>query len=200
MRFVRTAALLVGSLGAAITKASAGAATFDWTLSVPSNVTSGGFTYTGSLTATMTGTPGVYIINSMTGEVNGNSVSLLAPGSFEGNSNQLLLNQPFLLGSNGFSLLVASIGDINVFTFGGNGSGNDWGEFGPTGAFAGVGVLQVAQTPLPAALPLFASGLGAIGFVGRLRKRMRATRPCQQHEAMGGLRPCPLVGARPVAS
>ena len=106
MRFVRTAALLVGSLGAAITKASAGAATFDWTLSVPSNVTSGGFTYTGSLTATMTGTPGVYIINSMTGEVNGNSVSLLAPGSFEGNSNQLLLNQPFLLGSNGFSLLA----------------------------------------------------------------------------------------------
>ena len=160
MRFVRTAALLVGSLGAAITTASAGAATFDWTLSVPSNVTSGGFTYTGSgsLTATMTGTPGVYIINSVTGEVNGNSVSLLAPGSFEGNSNQLLLNQPFLLGSNGFSLLVASIGDINVFTFGGNGSGNDWGEFGPTGAFAGVGVLQVAQTPLPAALPLFASG------------------------------------------
>ena len=116
MRFVRTAALLVGSLGAAITTASAGAATFDWTLSVPSNVTSGGFTYTGSLTATMTGTPGVYIINSMTGEVNGNSVSLLAPGSFEGNSNQLLLNQPFLLGSNGFSLLVARIGDINVFT------------------------------------------------------------------------------------
>jgi hypothetical protein len=174
MRFVRAAALLFGSLAAAITATNAGAATFDWTLSVPSNVTSGGFTYTGggSLTAIMTGTPGVFTINSMTGEVNGNGVSLLAPGSFEGNTNQLLLNQPFLLGSNGFSLLVASIGDINVFTFGGNGSGNDWGEFGPTGAFAGVGVFQVAQTPLPAALPLCASGLSALGFFGWLRKRM----------------------------
>jgi hypothetical protein len=174
MKFVRAAALLFGSLGVAITTANVGAATLDWTLSVPSNVTSGGFTYTGggTLTATMTGTPGVYTINSMTGEVNGNSVSLLPPGSFEGNTNQLLLNQPFLLGSNGFSLLVASIGDLNVFTFGGNGSGNDWGEFGPTGAFAGVGIFQVAQTPLPAALPLLASGLGAVGLFGWLRKRM----------------------------
>ena len=88
MRFVRTAALLVGSLGAAITTASAGAATFDWTLSVPSNVTSGGFTYTGSgsLTATMTGTPGVYIINSMTGEVNGNQETAISCSSINRSS------------------------------------------------------------------------------------------------------------------
>jgi hypothetical protein len=33
------------------------------------------------------------------------------------------------------------------------------------------GDLVIAQTPLPAALPLFAVGLGAIGFLGRRRKR-----------------------------
>jgi hypothetical protein len=33
------------------------------------------------------------------------------------------------------------------------------------------GSLDVSATPLPAALPLFAGGLGVIGFIGRRRKR-----------------------------
>ncbi len=53
---------------------------------------------------------------------------------------------------------------------------------GPAGAF-GSGVInlvatgagtQDATTPLPAALPLFASGIGAFGFVGWRRKRKQA--------------------------
>lgn len=36
------------------------------------------------------------------------------------------------------------------------------------------GSLTVAQTPLPAALPLFASGLGAMGLFGWRRKRKKA--------------------------
>ena len=47
----------------------------------------------------------------------------------------------------------------------------------PTLTDAMSGSRAVAETPLPAALPLFASGLGAIGFFGWRRKRkMAATR------------------------
>jgi plastocyanin len=39
------------------------------------------------------------------------------------------------------------------------------------GAFGSITVLPAATTPLPAALSLFASGLGALGFFGWRRKR-----------------------------
>jgi len=38
-----------------------------------------------------------------------------------------------------------------------------------------VGRLEISETPLPAALPLFATGLGALGLFGWRRKRTRAT-------------------------
>ena len=40
--------------------------------------------------------------------------------------------------------------------------------------FSAVAVPQVAETPLPAAFPLFASGLGALGLLGWRRKRKTA--------------------------
>jgi hypothetical protein len=36
------------------------------------------------------------------------------------------------------------------------------------------GGVEVASTPLPAALPLFASGLGLMGFLAKRRKRQGA--------------------------
>jgi hypothetical protein len=176
MRLINAAVVAISALlplSATIGTAHADNMTFDWTLTSGSSAANGGFTYTGdgTLTATTTATPGVYTITSVSGEVNGDSISLLAPNSFESNDNELFLNEPFRLSGNGVSLLVAGIGDINVFSFGGNGSGNDYGEFGP-GGFAGVGVFTaVAATPLPAALPLFATGLGALGFLGWRRQR-----------------------------
>lgn len=57
---------------------------------------------------------------------------------------------------------------------------SDWGAAGPTGhaalknAHQGVNVyvsLLPSEVPIPAALPLFAAGLSAMGFVGWRRKR-----------------------------
>ena len=42
-------------------------------------------------------------------------------------------------------------------------------EFAATGFKAATG--EIAPTPLPAALPLFAGGLGAMGLLGWRRKR-----------------------------
>jgi hypothetical protein len=46
-------------------------------------------------------------------------------------------------------------------------------SFGDT--ITASGVADITQTPLPAALPLFASGLGAFGLLGRRRKRKAAS-------------------------
>jgi PKD repeat protein len=45
---------------------------------------------------------------------------------------------------------------------------------GQTGVFSASIPVGVNETPLPAALPLFASGLGAMGLLARRRKRKQA--------------------------
>jgi hypothetical protein len=47
-------------------------------------------------------------------------------------------------------------------------------DFGPLGAFDVLGA-DVAATPLPATLPLFAGGLGLLGFMGKRQKRKIAS-------------------------
>jgi hypothetical protein len=44
-------------------------------------------------------------------------------------------------------------------------------HFSPTGGQTGTIDVSAPATPLPAALPLFATGLGALGLLGRRRKR-----------------------------
>jgi hypothetical protein len=43
------------------------------------------------------------------------------------------------------------------------------------GVWTGSGIAAISATPLPAALPLFAGGLGVIGLFGRRRKRKNTT-------------------------
>jgi hypothetical protein len=51
-----------------------------------------------------------------------------------------------------------------------NGSGN----FDNPGSWSGPGIAATSATPLPAALPLFAGGLGVLGLLARRRKRKTA--------------------------
>lgn len=43
-----------------------------------------------------------------------------------------------------------------------------------TSTFSDFNVTETTVTPLPASWPLFASGIGLVGLIGRLRKRRRA--------------------------
>jgi hypothetical protein len=198
MKFLRIAAVSIGSLLplAGVAPAAAATVVYDWTLSVPSNVTAGGFAFTGSGTLTVTTGVGSDTITAITGSVtNGNvtdQILALAPkGTLNSNDNLLFpigstftgppettSSTPYVsvsdLDTHGIAFTIAA-GTIDVFGFNvpnaspPNPNNNNYGELSP-GSF-GVGQFAVTATPLPAALPLFAGGLAAIGLLGRRRKR-----------------------------
>jgi hypothetical protein len=89
----------------------------------------------------------------------------VSSGSYVSSSN---------LDTHGLGFTIAA-GTIDVFGFYQPNStvtpGNNYGEIAPGGF--GVGTFSVSATPLPAALPLFASGLGFVGYLARRRKRAR---------------------------
>lgn len=76
--------------------------------------------------------------------------------------NTLLASDPLIIGA---LTGINSIGQIIGSAYGDNGEGY------------AVLLTPVAQTPLPAALPLFASGLGALWFAARRRRTQTASAP-----------------------
>lgn len=173
MRLVRAAALIIGAFlpfSAVIATADAATVTFDWTLTGP-DASLGGFEYTGggTITATTTGTPGVDLITGISGEVNGSSVTLLAANTFEGNDNLLYptgvtATNPTVLSGNGLAFAIGA-GDIDIFSFGGNGTGNAYGEFSPGGFGVGTfSVTPVSATPLPPTWTMMVLGILGLAF------------------------------------
>jgi hypothetical protein len=101
--------------------------------------------------------------------------------SATGNLSVVWPNQPFEFDFADGTKLAVTLADLAVSCSSGNNclAGSTYymaGTFlllnGPTPD----SVAPVAQTPLPGALMLFASGLGALGFMGRRSKRKRAAR------------------------
>jgi hypothetical protein len=66
--------------------------------------------------------------------------------------------------------LVGFLGGLLTFSV----QNGDFGVFQTVGGGVGTLTPEVAATPLPAALPLFAGGLGALGLLGWSRKRKTA--------------------------
>jgi hypothetical protein len=140
--------------GAWSTSNSALTASFTFTLPIPSGAT----TDTGSITGA---------------QVNGRNAA--------GNLSVVWPNQPFEFDFADGTKLAITLADLFVSCSSGNNclAGNTYhmaGTFlllnGPTPDFAAA----VVQVPLPGALVLFASGLGALGFMGRRSRRRHAAR------------------------
>ncbi len=133
--------------------------------------------------------PGTYTLNSVEFAAGANSnYNEVVPGSIsqqltiDGVSQTLTI--PFSLDVNAADTMTIFSGAaltfagwqvvLNSLTIGPNGGGSLFGiltaEISETQSFAAE-ALAVAETPLPAALPLFAGGLGVIGVVAHRRKR-----------------------------
>jgi hypothetical protein len=159
--------LSAAAVAFALAAGEASATTFDWTITV------GGFSGAGTLDANPTTTSGVYSVDFLSGDVNGVSVSLLTPDTLNGNDNLIFYpGDPNFVDVGGIGALVNGVdyalyyqpnadscGEARYCLVGLNG-------FGPVSAD-----FSISETPLPAALPLFAGGLGMIGMMSRRRKR-----------------------------
>jgi hypothetical protein len=198
MKLLKTA-LVIGALvplAAIATPVAAATLTFDWTLSGPSP-SLGGVPSPGSGTITVTTGTGSDMITGITGDIGGDPITGLAPlGTLNGNDNLLFpvgttftglpvttSTSPYVsasdLDQHGFAVTTAA-GTFDIFgAFVPNATdvtaGNDFDEIGATGF--GVGTFALTATPLPAALPLFAGGLGMVGLLSRRKKRQAAAAP-----------------------
>ena len=119
-----------------------------------------------------------------TGELQGYGLSITGPSSFGSGSGTFAdLSSGDAVGINGSNTIYLPDGyvsdtalsssatwDSATFASLGVTPGTYVWTFG-TGADQSITLDIVASTPLPAALPLFATGLGALGFLSRRKKR-----------------------------
>lgn len=197
MKSLKGAALIIAvflPLAATVVPAGAATVTYDWTLTAPA-ASLGGFYFTGSGTITATTGTGGDTVTAITGTVtNGTNTDpvtgLAIPGTFDNllfpigttfTGPPVVTTGSYVsasdLDTKGLGFTIAA-GTIVVFGgYAPNSTdvtpGNNYDQTSPDGF--GVGTFALTATPLPAALPLFAGGLSALGLLGWHRKRTPVT-------------------------
>jgi hypothetical protein len=181
-KFFRPSALLAGCLAltAIAVPAQATTVVFDWTLAGPAT-TLGGFGTAGSGSGTFTVTTGANgdLITAITGNIGGNAVTLLAPGTNGSDDLLFPIGTSFTGGASVVDLdtsgiaVSTTLGNYHIFGGGspfskGTLSGNDIDEVGPAGF--GVGTLAVSAVPEPSTWAMMLLGFGGIGFMAYRRK------------------------------
>ncbi|MFY9892503.1 MAG: VPLPA-CTERM sorting domain-containing protein [Xanthobacteraceae bacterium] len=159
---------------------------YDWTISGGTGGLSGSGTITLSSTATITSTGTGYAVDGLTGSLGSNDFAtsnVTGPWVSGQVDNLVYPSAPggTLLDDFGLGIVLANSYDLAVGEDNNNpgeynvsccGSNNPIYTY-PDVIFA-LTSTTVSTTPLPATLPLFASGLGALGLLARRRKRKAA--------------------------
>ena len=159
-------AALVGAFLSLSAVSSANAATYNWSFACDLGATA--CTGDGTLTTAGPGFPS--LITSFTGTFGGETINALLPiNTFGGNDNTLLSTISPELSSMGISASASGL-TFRIFH-----SSGDQSEV-LLGSSIEPGVFSVSAVTLPAALPLFATGLGAIGLLTWRRKRKAGRR------------------------
>ena len=154
-------AALVGAFLSLSAVSSANAATYNWSFACDLGATA--CTGDGTLTTVGPGFPS--LITSFTGTFGGETIDALLPiNTFGGNDNTLLSTISPELSSMGISASASGL-TFRIFH-----SSGDQSEV-LLGSSIEPGVFSVSAVPLPGALPLFATGLGALALLTWRRKR-----------------------------
>ena len=168
--FVSVAGALLAVTAGSVAPASA--TTWDWEVT-----SAGAYDGSGTISGSVSCGAGCFEITAASGEIAGDTITGIS--TFAVADNYLFPGAavPFQIDDNGISFAVsgALLGTaVNIFSEASftidkldpeNGSGEAFGTFSIVGEVA---------TPLPAALPLFAGGLGMIGLLGRRKNRKPA--------------------------
>jgi hypothetical protein len=175
--FVSVAGALLAVTAASVAPASA--TTWNWEI-----IGAGSYDGSGTISGSVSCGVGCFEITAATGDIAGDTITGISTfaNQFGAPDNYLFPSaaDPFQIDTLGISFAVSGpfLGTaVNIFHEAGfdidkldpqNGTGEAFGDFM---------IVGVVATPLPAALPLFAGGLGMIGLLGRRKNRkLAATR------------------------
>ncbi len=129
-----------------------------------------GISASGMFTATLV-SGDEFLVNSISGTQNGFAMTLVAPGAYAGNNNDIFSSSPFLtLGGLAFVLSNGSTA-FNIYYNPGTASYFECNQTSP--CFNGSGTpinFSTSEVPEPGTLMLFGSGL--IGLAGVARRKL----------------------------
>ena len=177
MKFAKSCAILMiaGLLPLAAASEPAGAEVFDWSLTGPAPGLGGvPFPGSGTITATLTSSPGVWDIDTITGMVNGSEIT--GTSTFRSADNQLFTNGFAFVSTTGISFDTVGGDMVNIFSFFGQGTpptGNAYAELSTLGGF-GVGTFTLTAVPEPATWAMRLIGFAGLGVAGYCASQKRA--------------------------
>ena len=176
MKFAKSCAILMiaGLLPLAAASEPASAEVFDWSLTGPAPGLGGvPFPGSGTITATLTSSPGVWDIDTITGTVNGSAIT--GTSTFRSADNLLFTNGFAFVSTTGISFKTAAQ-MFNIFSFFGQETppiGNAYGELvSPTGF--GVGTFTLTAVPEASTWAMMLIGFAGLGVAGYRASQKRA--------------------------
>ncbi len=169
--------MIAGLLPFAAASEPANAKVFDWSLTGPSPALGGvPVPGSGTITASPTGSPGVWAIDTITGMVNGSEIT--GTSTFDGADNKLFTNGFAFVSTTGISFETAAGQSVNIFSFFGQGTpptGNAYGELSSNPSGFGVGTFALTAVPEASTWAMMVIGFAGVGVAGYRATRKRVT-------------------------
>jgi hypothetical protein len=169
MKFAKSiAALMIAGLplGAALEPAQA--KVFDWSLTGTTPDLGGvPFPGSGTITASPTGSTGVWSIDTISGVVNGSEIT--GTSTFQNADNLLFTNGFAFVSTVGISFVTAAGQSVNIFSFDGQmtpPTGNAYGELTSNPSAFGVGTFTLTAVPEASTWTLMLIGFAGLSVVG----------------------------------